>query len=204
MNFENSNESGTTLKERDYIGLSEVNSSAHMNSSDPRTRCDEAALDLNESAATVLRLGLPAASVPKPASQRSNPILEEFRKAQAMKAQHAPQQVQMKPATVYHRPRDYEAGPQKSTYPTCFHAPYSVTPGVVKNNGVKRGYMETVGKGMASDVKVKWMSNNPYTVQRRTQLVQDAGDSSHKVSNEALKKQSLTEAMASASEDQPA
>lgn len=204
MNFENSNESGTTLKERDYIGLSEVNSSGHMSSSDPRTGCGEAALDLNESAATVLRLGLPAASVPKPASQRSNPILEEFRKAQAMKAQHAPQQVQMTPATttpVYHRPRDYEAGPQKGTYSTCFHAPY---PGVVKNNGVKRGYMETVGKGMATDVKVKWMSNNPYTVQRRTQLVQDAGDSSHKVSNEALKKHSLSEAMASASEDQPA
>ncbi|KAG0582381.1 hypothetical protein M758_3G053200 [Ceratodon purpureus] len=253
---ENSNESGTTLKEHDYIGLSEVSSANSSSETHPGSGRGEA-LDLNESA-TVLRLGPPAVAKPdarelardvrewvadpefaKPAvraPQRNNAILEEFRKAQALKAasQRAPP-VQLKSANpnlpMYHRPKEYEAG-QKGGYPTSFHASYNVFPGV-KSNGMKRGFSETVGmhltareghcdvnrgEGMGMgmggteqpDVKVKlqqektWMgcgSHNPYNVQRRAP-VQDAGDSSNKVSNEA-KKHSLNEAMASASNDQP-
>lgn len=53
---ENSNQSGTTLKEHDYIGLSEVSSANSSNDTQPESGLRES-LDLNESA-TALCLGL--------------------------------------------------------------------------------------------------------------------------------------------------
>jgi hypothetical protein len=216
---ENSNNSGTTLKEHDYIGLSEVSSA---NSSNDKQQQPEKSLreslDLNESA-TALCLGLkptgksddqesmtfgnvtdsyrvvlePAAdgskldgpvaqdvnenpakraayhhqqqqdardSVAEPefaksfqgGTQRNNAILQEFRKAQAMKAaQHAPHAQVVNPAAnvsrpMHRRPQEYEAG-QKGKYPTGMHASYNAFP-AVKNNGVKRGFSEAVGMNL--------------------------------------------------------
>lgn len=243
---ETSSESGTSLREHDYIRLSDVSSA---NSSDDKhsESGQSQVLDLNESA-TVLRLGPPAAPKPdakKPVrdarepelakpifggSQRNNAILEEFRKEKAMKAaaQHAPCAQMMRSANpnlpVYQRPTNgYEVGP-KGGFPIGFHAPYNVFPGV-KNNGVKRGFSETVGMPLTAqghcdgmgmgrseqpDVKVSlqqgktWMSNvshSPYNVPRRA-LVQDVGETSNKVSNEAKKHILNIETIIPASNDQ--
>lgn len=226
----NSNGSGTTLKEHDYIGLSEVSSA--NSSSDKHPECGlREVIDLNESA-TVLRLGPPSALkplgmsngkdqqsrtfsdvtdcyrvVPEAAAdlersragskldrlvtqdgnvtventakrvayhhdqkhderepvaepmfaksllggiQRNNAILQEFRKAQAMKAAQQPLHAQMMKSypnrPMHNRPQDHEAGLQ-SKHSTGFHAPYNVFPGV-KNNGVKRAFSEAVGMNL--------------------------------------------------------
>jgi hypothetical protein len=258
---EESNESGTTLKAHDYIGLSEVSSANSSNEGHPERGRSEV-LDLNESA-TVLRLGPPAApradatraDVTAAAgdvrarelgksvvggSQRHSAILEEFRKTQAMKAatQRAPHAQMMKSANpdlpMYQRAvKGYEGGQKGGYPPACFQAPYNVFSGA-KNYGVKRGFSETMGmhvsgggredhgvvkhgEGMGvggseqGDVKVMmqqgkmWMGNgshNVYSVQKRSS-VQDAGDSSNRVGNEA-KKHGLKEAMAPACNNQPA
>ena len=256
---EDSNESGTTLKAHDYIGLSEVTSANSSNDGHPESGRVQV-LDLNESA-TVLRLGPPAA--PKAdlkeaggdggraaelgksgvgGSHRNNhAILEEFRKAQAMKAaatQHGGRYAGHGAAMIkapapnvpmYHRPiKGYEAG-QKGGYAGCFQAAYGVYGGAgMKNNGVKRGFSETVGmhgehgavghgEGMRmggseqGDVKVKvqgggkvWMGNGcagAYSMQKRGP-VQDGGEPSAKASVEA-KAASASEAMGGVSNDEP-
>lgn len=229
--LENSNGSGTTLKEHDYIGLSEVSSANSSSDKHPESRRREV-LDLNESA-TVLRLGPPSAFKPigkssgedqesrtfsdvtdryrvvpeaaveqersrasskldgpgvhdgnvtventakraayhheqkqdvrEPVAetefaksllggfQRNNPILQEFRKAQAMKAaQHPPQVHTMKSGylnrPMHTRPQDHEAG-LKGKHSASFHAPFNAFPGV-KNNGVKRAFSEAVGMNL--------------------------------------------------------